>query len=148
MSRRAAHADNDIPARCGARVFYQVADNLHAVMTRRVIAANGHERRDAELLEHTEKIFHVLLGFRRIRARRAEDGTAFEMDVFYVADGQRLDLRCVARRQMFEAVAEADDFIALIDAFNRGRRDDAVESGRGAAADQNSESAFAHVSMI
>jgi hypothetical protein len=36
----------------------------------------------------------------------------------------------------------------LIDAFNRGRRDDAVESGRRAAADQNSESAFAHLKYV
>ena len=51
----------------------------------------------------------------------------------------------VALREIFEAVAKADDFVALVDAFNRGRRDDAVESGRRAAADQNSQSAFAHV---
>jgi hypothetical protein len=70
------------------------------------------------------------------------------MDVPHVADGQRLDLRGVALRDMFEAVAEADDLKALIDAFNRGRRDDAVESGCRPAADQNSESAFAHVKIL
>jgi hypothetical protein len=28
---------------------------------------------------------------------------------------------------VFEAVAEADDFVALVDAFDGGRRDDAVQ---------------------
>jgi hypothetical protein len=50
------------------------------------------------------------------------------MDVPHVADGQRLDLRGVALRDIFEAVAEADDFVALVDAFDGGRRDDAVDA--------------------
>ena len=176
-----------IPARRGARVLNQIADNLHAVMARgfvterrrgagqrqivvnrlghvrdldfaaaalgdmaggkrRVVAADRNERGDAELFEHGENIFHLLLGLGRVRARGAENGTALEVDVLHVADGQRLDLRGVALRDVFEAVAEADDFVALVDAFDGGRRDDAVESGRRTAADQNSESAFnAHI---
>ena len=94
----------------------------------RVIAADGDERGDAEFLEHGEKIFHVLLGFGRIGARGAEDGAALEVDVPHVADGQRLDVRGVALREIFKTVAEADDFEALIDAFNGGRGDDAVDA--------------------
>src|ERR1019366_109485 len=95
MPRRAAHADDEIPARGRARVFHQVADKLHAVMPRgfvaerrrgagkrqivvnglgnvrdldfavaafaddaggksRVVAADGDERGDAELVKHGE----------------------------------------------------------------------------------------------
>ena len=178
MSRRAAHADDEIPARSGARVFHQIADELHAVMTRRleaerrrragqrqvvvnrlrnmrdldlaiaaladnaggkprVVAADGDQRGDAEFLEHGERCV-MLLGFRRVRARRAEDGAALEMNFLHVADGQRLDLRRVAGGEMSETVAEADDFKPVVDAFDGGRRDDAVNAGRGTAADQNS----------
>ena len=54
-------------------------------------------------------------------------------------------MRRVALREPFEAVAKADDFEALVDAFNGGRRDDAVDAGRRAATDQNTQSAFIHM---
>ena len=38
MSGRASHADDEIPARGGARVFHQVADNVNAVVARGFIA--------------------------------------------------------------------------------------------------------------
>jgi hypothetical protein len=38
MARRAAHADDEIPARRGARVLHQVADDLHAVVPRGFVA--------------------------------------------------------------------------------------------------------------
>ncbi len=104
----------------------------------RVIAANSHQRGNAKFVEHGEKIFHVLLGLRRVRARRAENRAALEMDVPHITNRQRLDLRGVASGKMLETIAEADDLVALIDAFNRGRRDHAVKSGSRPAADQNS----------
>ena len=95
---------------------------------------------------NTVKIFFIcssdLVGF--VRAVPRMEPPLIWMSC-HVADGQRLDLRRVALGDVFEAVAETDDFVALIDAFNRGRRDDAVESGCRTAADQNSQSAFAHV---
>ena len=186
MPRRAPHADDEIPARRGAGVFHQVADNLHTVVARgfvtegrrgagqrqivvnrlghmrdldlaaaafrhmaggkrRVVAADADERGDAELFEHGENVLHLLFGLGRVRARGAENGAALEMDVLHVADGQRFDLRGVAGGDVLEAVAETDDFVTLIDAFNRGRRNDAVQARSRPAADQNSQSAFAHV---
>jgi len=41
----------------------------------------------------------------------------------------------VALRQPLEAVPEADDFVALVDAFDGGRRDDAVNARRRTATD-------------
>ena len=38
MPRRAAHADDDIPARRGARVFDEITDNLHTIMPRGLVA--------------------------------------------------------------------------------------------------------------
>ena len=58
------------------------------------------------------------------------------MDVFHIADGQRLYLRRVALRDVFKTVAEADNFVALIDALDGGRRDNTVQAGRGTAADE------------
>ena len=65
-----------------------------------------------------------------------------------ITDGQRLAMLRFARREPFEAVAKADDFESLVDAFNGGRRDDAVDAGRRSATDQNSQSASAHVDVI
>ncbi len=65
----------------------------------------------------------------------------------HVANRQRLAMLRLARREPFEAVVKADDFVALVDAFNGGRRDDAVDAGRRSATDQNSQSASAHVDV-
>ena len=114
----------------------------------RVIPADGHQRGDAELFKHRENIFHAAPRTWWDWCARCREWSRPEVNVLHVADGQRLDLRGVARREPFEAVAEADDFVTLIDAFNGGRRDDAVESGGRTAADQNSQSAFAHVILL
>ena len=112
----------------------------------RVIATDANECGDTKLFEHRENILHLLLRFSRIRARRAENRTASQVNILYVANGQRLDLRGVALRDVFKTVAETNDFVALIDAFNGGGGDNAVQSGRRTTADQNSKSAFvAHV---
>ena len=174
-----------IPARSGARVLRQIADNVNAVVPcrfkserrrrtgqrqivvnrlghvrdldaafalfghdaggkRRVVAANGHQRGDAELFKNAEDIFHLRFGLRGVRARGSQDGAAAQMDFLHVTDRQRPAILHLALREPFEAVPEADDFVALIDAFDGGRRDDAVDARRRAATDQNSQSAFAH----
>ena len=97
---------------------------------------------DAEFLEHGEDVLHLFLGLGGIGARRTQDGTTLQVDILHVANGQGFDLGRIASGDVLEAVAEADDFIALIDAFDRGCRDDAIQTGRRAATHQNSQSAF------
>ena len=48
----------------------------------------------------------------------------------------------IALREVFEAVAEADDFESVVDAFDGGGGDDAVDARGRAATDQNAQSAF------
>ena len=56
------------------------------------------------------------------------------MDVLHITNGQRLYLGRVALRDEFEAIPEADDFVALIDAFYGGGSDNAVQPGSRATA--------------
>ena len=185
MPGRAPHADDEIPARGGARVLHQVAHNVNAVVARRfvterrrrtgqgqivvnrlghvrdadfaialfghdaggkcrVVAANRHKGGDAELFKDAEDIFHLLRGLGRVGARGAENRAAPDVNVLHVADGQRAAILHLALRQPFEAVAEADDFVSLVDAFDGGGGDDAVEARSRAATNQNSQSAFVH----
>ena len=190
VAGRAAHADDEIPARGGAGVLGEVADDADAVW-RAVSKPNvGVEPGSGKSLSivlgtwatrmlpplrlstwlpekavssppmvtsavmpsfsnTVKNVVHVLLGLGRVGARRAEDGAALEVNVLHVADGERLDLwSCSPFDDALEAVAEADDLVALVDAFDRDRRDDAVDAGGRTAADQNSESAFAHVIYV
>ena len=101
----------------------------------RVVAADRHQVGDAELVKSSENILHLLLGLGGVGSRRAENGTALEVDSGNIADGQRLALVRIALREVFEAVAEADDFKTVVDAFDGGRRDDTVDARGRAAAD-------------
>ena len=179
MPGRASHADDDVPARGGARVLHQVAHNIDAVVAGRfitecrrgtgqgqvvvnrlghvrdadfpeallghdaggkgrVIAADGDQRGDAELFKDAEDILHLFRRLGRIRARGAENRAAFDVDVLHVTDGQRPAILHVALGEPLEAVAKADDFVTLVDAFDGGGGDDAVKARRRTAADQNS----------
>ena len=110
-----------------------------------VIAADGDEGGDAKFFEDAEEVLHLFFGLGGVGAGGAEDGAAAEVDVLDVADGEGPALLGIAGGEPFEAIAEADDFVALVYAFNRGGGDDAVEAGGGTATDQDSQSAFAHV---
>ncbi len=100
-----------------------------------VIAADRHQRRDAELVECLEDIFHLILGLGGVGARGAENRAAAQVNARHVADGQRLALVDIALREVFEAVAKTDDFKSTVDAFDGDGGDDAVDARGRAATD-------------
>ena len=104
----------------------------------RVVTADRHERGDAKFVKDAEDVLHLRLGLGGVRARGAENRAAAQMDVLHIADGQRPVVLHIALRQPFETILKADDFVALIDAFNGGCGDDAVEARCRAATNQNS----------
>ena len=102
-----------------------------------VVAADADEGGDAEFFEHGEDVLHLFGGLGGIGAGGAEDGAAFHVDVLDVANGEGLDLGGVTLGDVFEAVTKADDFITLVDAFDGGGGNDAVQSGRRTTTNEN-----------
>jgi hypothetical protein len=116
---------------------------------RRVVAADGDERGDAELVEHVQHVVHAGFGFGRVGARGAEDRAATQVDGLHILNRELRVVAGVALSEPLEAVLKADDFEALINALNCGRSNDAVDAGRGSAADQDAKfSAFRSVCHI
>ena len=104
-----------------------------------VVPADGHQVGDLEPAEALGDLAERLRRLRRVRARRAEDRAALEVDPRHLADVQLLDVREVAPHQPLVAVEESEHAQALVAGLDRGGRDDGVDARRGPAADQDRE---------
>src|SRR5581483_1709714 len=104
---------------------------------RRVIAADRHQVGDAERVQRIEYRARILLLLRRVVARRAEDRAAQQVDARDVLDLQAPDSGSVFAHQVFEPFLHAEDFKAFVDRLNRRRRNDRIDAGCRAAADNN-----------
>ncbi len=104
-----------------------------------VVAADGHERGDAQLLQPLQHVLHARLGFGGVRPRRPQNRAAAKVDSGDFVDGQVHDVIRIALGEPLESVAEADHLESLVDAFDGGGADDAVDARGGSAAHQNCE---------
>ncbi len=116
-------------AACGFRYFGGAVG--------RVVAADAQQVRDAERCEAADAVLQRRLIFGRIRARRAQDRTAGPMDAAHVVDVQLDGVLRVAASQPLKPVIDAEDATALIDRFDRGGGDDAVDARCRPAAHQD-----------
>src|SRR5262249_54313236 len=97
------------------------------------------ELRDAELEQRRDALFEVMRVAGRVGAADPEMRAAAKMDAAHVVDAERHDVVDVAAHDPLEAVADAEDADAREHAADRGGADDAVDPGRGSAADQDCE---------
>ncbi len=102
----------------------------------RVVAADGHQVVDAQALEDFQDVVHVFGRLGGVGARGAQDRAAAVMDILDIVDGQLAQHGGIALDEPLEAVGHAEDFDAVVDRFDGHGADDAVDSRRGAAADQ------------
>src|SRR5262249_7084072 len=102
-----------------------------------VVAANGHQAPDAELLQGVRDGLEVGLVARWIGARGAQDGAALEVDAAHVLDVERLDVTGVAAHQQAEAFVDAEHLGAAQDGADSTRADHAVDAGCGPASNED-----------
>src|SRR5262245_5457515 len=105
----------------------------------RVVAADRDEHANAEPVETLEAALEELMALGGVRARDSEVRSAAEMDAARIRDGERSDATRVALHQPTEAVLNPEYLDARERRSNRGGADDAVDSWRGSAADEDCE---------
>src|SRR5262249_55854619 len=103
---------------------------------RRVVAADGHQGVDAQVVENVQDVAHILRRLGWVGSGRAQHGAAAVVDVLDILDGEPAKHAGVAPDQVLEAVGNAVNFDAVIDGLDGGRTDDAVDAGSGTATDQ------------
>jgi hypothetical protein len=102
----------------------------------------------AEALERLRDARDTLGGPRRVGPRGADDGAAVEVDARQVVDRQLRDVVSVALDQPLEAVVAAEDAGAVVPGLDGRRRDDGVDSGGRAPADENKIFPFARICLV
>ena len=105
-----------------------------------VVAADGDQVVDAQFLERRGHTLDSVGCARGIRPRRAQDGAALEVDTREIVDAQLDDVSRVALGQPAKAVVTPEDTDAVIARLDGRGRDDGVDTGCGAAADENAQS--------
>ncbi len=104
-----------------------------------VVATDGDELRDTELLERRDAPREVCRVFGRVGAGGSEDRTTAEVDAADTGHGQFDDVVDVTLHDPLEAVADADDLHARELGADRRRADDAVDARRRSTADKDGE---------
>ncbi len=99
-----------------------------------IVAADGHQVLDAEAGQRLDDIGHLFVTFRRVLARRPDDGPAACMDARYVLGMKRENVRGVAFREPLKAIADADHFKPLLPGLKGDRADHAVDPWGGSSA--------------
>ena len=103
----------------------------------RVVAADRDETRDVQTEERDDGVLEELRVLRRVRAGDADVRAAAEVDPGDLVDRERVDVLDVPLHEPLEAVADAEDRDPLELGADRRRADDAVDSGRRPAADED-----------
>src|SRR5262244_1525147 len=93
----------------------------------------------AEALQRLAHLTDALGRLARIRARRADDRAAVEVDAGRVVDFEVDHVLGVALGEPFEAVVAAEHPQAVVARLDGGGRDDRVDPGRRSPADQDRE---------
>ena len=116
-----------------------------------VVAADGHEARDVQFLQHIQDVLHRLRLLGGVGARGAQQRPALQVDGLDGVDGQVEDVLALAigdplerghaLDEVLEAVVEAQDLEALLDGLDGDGGDDAVEAGGRPAADEEGDAA-------
>ena len=104
-----------------------------------VVPADGDQVGDLQPAEALGDLAERLRRPRRVRARRAEDRAALEVDSRHLVDVELLHVREVPAHQPLVAVEEPEHAQALVAGLDRGGRDDRVDSRGRPAADQDRE---------
>ena len=105
-----------------------------------IVAANGHQGVDLHLAQDPEDVGHVLFLLGGVGPRGAEDGASAKIKDGDFIDGQFPIVAHTAFDEVLEAVLEPDDFHAIVlDGLDGHGRDDAIDTGRGAASDEDAE---------
>src|SRR5262249_11230787 len=96
--------------------------------------------RDVERLQSLNHCPHRFFTFGRVVSGGSKYGAALEVDSGNILDSERPDSGSIPANQPLEAILDAEDVEALVYRFDCGRRDDRVDSRRGAASYENRKS--------
>ena len=103
-----------------------------------IVATDRDQIADTQLEQGFNRDARELLIARRVVARGAQNRAPFEVDAGNAVYRQRLDhVRRVATHEPAEAIVNPHDLQAVVDRFNGGGADDAVDAGRRSASDQD-----------
>jgi hypothetical protein len=106
---------------------------------RRVVPADRDQVIDAQALEGLGDLRDAVRRRRRVRPGSTDDGAAVEVDAGGVVDPKLGDVLGIASDKPLEAVVAPEDLQALVAGLDGGGRNDRVDAGRRAAADQDAE---------
>src|SRR5262249_5665711 len=105
----------------------------------RIVAADRHQIGNAEPLEAIQHVGHVGRILGRVCPAGAEHAATLLIEGSDIGNGEMSDVRDVAVDEVLEAVADADDFEALVDGLNRDRANHPVDTGGRPTANHDAE---------
>ena len=111
---------------------------------RRVVAAHRDQLRDAETPQRHDRLLEARVVACRIGARDADMRAAPEVNAADRLDGEGRDVIDVAVHDPLEPVADADDVDARQPSPDRGRADDAVDTGGRSPGHEDRQFVFRH----